>query len=268
MSRLVAKSINQVLLKEAIKYLKSQGDHESYIALRLHELLKYIRTIEQDIEADKSQHIAGKRPQARRIQFAQLATQLDSIAEELSVFLAPKIRYKKDREFPPTRPIGVHELRRSIANHFTETLSAEFMGSFGINPMEFNKNIVSLGPINTRNRAFAIEAVAEDVIVDLLHRSAAALREAEQELANNTPKGGPRGSKIRDVLLMNIVAIWHEIDGRGGKVSYSRGSTKFFNFCVQVCKAVGAGNLCTETHLRDAVKNYNEKISTKNLEPN
>ena len=83
MSRLVAKSINQVLIKEAIKYLKSQGDHESYIALRLHELLKYIRTIEQDIEADKSQHIAGKRPQARRIQFAQLATQLDSIAEEL-----------------------------------------------------------------------------------------------------------------------------------------------------------------------------------------
>ncbi len=257
MSRLLASSVNKTLVREALKYLRSQGEHEIFIIQRLEDLLQYVRSIEQDLEADKSQHIAGKRPQDRRKQFAQLAAQLDGIVDDLQVFRRPKIRYRQDRESPPTRPIGMNELRRSVSRQFTQPLSAEYIGIFGIRPFEWDRTDVSLGPLNVRNRAFAIEAVAEDIIVDMLHRSAVALREAEHELAKNTPKGGPRDSKIRDTLLINVVAVWHEIDGRGKKASYNRGSTKFFKFCLQLCKAIGAGNLCTETHLRDAVKNYN-----------
>ncbi len=259
MSRLLAMSVNKPMLKEALALVSAPGDHTQCVTNKLEDLLRYVRSIEEDIEADKAADIAGTRPQDRRKQFVKLASKLEDIAEELAVLRGPALRYKEDPEFPRTRPVGLTEFRTAVSNWLTQPLSSGYIGTFGIEPFEWDRNNVSLGPINTRNRASAIEEFAEEISTDLIHRLASALRDAERELKTNTPKGGHRHGKIQDTLLLNVVAIWQQIHGNKEEASYNRGPTIFFTFCVQICKAVGGGNLCTEAHLRKAVRNYNNQ---------
>ena len=264
MSRLLAETVKVARVKSALKDAGIKADLVGFVTERLNDLLNYIRRIELDIEADKAGHIAGKKPQDRRAQFLQLAAMLDKVSEELSVFKAPQRRYQENKDFPRTKPLGMTEFRKAMANQLTQPLSAEFIGTFGGKPIQWDPANVSLGPINTWNRAFTIETFAESISVDLLHRLATALREAERDLAANTPRGGPRRSQIRDTLLINIVALWEEIHDGKKVASYNRGKTNFFIFCQVLSSALGGGNLCTEAHLRKAVEEYKRLKSTKN----
>ena len=265
MSRLLAMSVNKPMLKEALALVSAPGDYTQFVTARLEGLLRYVRSIEADIEAGKAANIAGTRPQDRRKQFVKLASKLEDIVEELAVFRAPTLRYKEDPEFPRTSPVGLTEFRTAVSYWLTQPLSAEYIGTFGARPFEWDRNDVSLDPIRTRNRAIIIGEFAEEISTDLIQRLASALRDAELQLKTNTPKGGHRYGKIQDALLTNVVVIWQQIHGNKGKASYNRGPTRFFTFCVGICKAVGAGNLCTEAHLRKAVGNYNKSKSTNNL---
>ena len=264
MSRLLAITVDEKLVKLALKNARAKDDLVGFVTDRLNELLKYVRRIELDIEAQKAGHIAGKKPQDRREQFRQLATDLSNISEKLSIFNAPQLRYHEKKDFPRTRPIGLSEYRKAMANQLTQPLSTEFIGTFGGTPIQWDPNNVSLGPVNTFNRAFVIEAFAENIVLDLLNRLATGLLEAERDLAANTPMGGPRNSQIRDTLLINIVALWEDIHGGTKTASYNRGKTKLFTLCQELCSAVGGGNLCTEAHLRKAVEAYKIRKSTKN----
>ena len=264
MSRLLATTVDENLVKLALKNARVNDDLVGFVTDRLNELLKYIRRIELDIEAKKANHIAGMKPQDRREMFLQLAAKLDHISEELSIFKAPQLRYQADKDFPRTRPIGLSEFRKAMANQLTQPLSTEFVGTFGSTPIQWDPNNVSLGPIKTLNRASGIEDFAENIVLDLLRRLATGLLEAERDLAANTPKGGPRHSQIRDTLLINVVALWEDIHGGTQTATYNRGTTKLFTFCQGICSAVGGGNLCTEAHLRKAVEDYQILKPTKN----
>ena len=264
MSRLLKDTVDENLVKLALTNARVNDDLVGFVTDRLNELLKLIRRIELDIEAKKADHIAGINANDRRKIFRQLAAKLDNISEELSVFKAPQLRYQANKDFPRTRPIGLSEFREAMANQLTQPLSTEFIGTFGGTPIQWNPNNVFLGPINTFNRAFCIANFAENIVLDLLNRLATGLREAERDLAAHTPKGGPRHSKIRDTLLINVVALWEDIHSGTKTASYNRGKTKFFNFCQELCSAVGGGNLCTEAHLRKAVEDYQILKPTKN----
>jgi hypothetical protein len=203
MSRLLKDTVDEKLVNLALKNARVREDLVGFVTNRLNELLKYIRRIELDIEAKKAVHIAGVKPQDRREMFLQLAAKLDHISDELSVFRAPQIRYQGDKDLPRTRPIGLSEFREAMANQLTQPLSTEFIGTFGCTPIQWSPNNVSLGPVNTFNRAFSIANFAENIVLDLLNRLATGLREAERDLAANTPKGGPRHSEIRDTWIFS-----------------------------------------------------------------
>ena len=252
-------SVNKRLVKGALNFVRAPGEHTQFVTERLEELLKYIRAIERDIDAVKAKDITGTRPRDRREQFVKLASKLEDVAEELAVLRRPTLRYKEDPEFPRTRPVGLTEFRTAVSNWLTQPLSSGYIGTFGVEPFEWDRKNVSLGPINTRNRASAIEEFAEEISTDLIRRLAAALRDAERAVFANTPKGGRRHAKIRDALLVNVVAIWQEIHGHKRKATYNRGTTRFFNFCLEICKAIDAGNLCTPAHLREAVRAYTKQ---------
>ncbi len=157
MSHLLATTVDEKLVKLALKNARVRENLVGFVTDRLNELLKLIRRIELDIEAKKANHIAGIKPQDRREMFLQLAAKLDHISDELSVFKAPQLRYQANKDFPRTGPIGLSEFREAMGNQLTQPLSTKFIGTFGCTPIQWNPNNVSLGQVNTFNRAFAIE---------------------------------------------------------------------------------------------------------------
>lgn len=261
MSKLISQTVDKKQVTKILKELSLPIEHEDVVAERLEPLLKYIRRIESDIEADKGQDINGIRPQDRREMLLSIAEKLENSRDRLNVFREPKLRYRENPEFPRTRPVGLIELRETISRKFSSVLSTEYVSGFGPEPIQWPPG--SRGyHLNEENRAFAIEASAEDIIGDLLHRLSDALREAEARIAKEKSKSGPRYSKIRNIILTNVVAIWHDFFAPSKKASYNRNKTKFFKFCQGICMAIDAGGLCTEAHLRAAVANYNAQ---KNL---
>ncbi len=129
--------------------------------------------------------------------------------------------------------------------------------------MEFVAGTEQLIATNRENRAFAVAASAERVIPGLLKVVASTLRDAEERLRKKTPRGGPREPIMRDIVLINVIALWHDLHPPKKRASYNRGRTKFFKFCHEICMAFDAGYLCSETHLRNAVVSYNRRIYQK-----
>lgn len=255
MSRLVARTVNKKQVETTLRKLKLPAEHSNYIVEKMEIILKCIQKIERDIEADKVNDLNGLRPQARREQMLKIARSFDLSKKNLNVFRGPTLRHHEMPEFPRTRPVGLAEFRKAMSSKFSDVLSAEFIGKFGLKPLQWSPNSKNYH-LNEENRSATIELIAEEIIYNLLGRLADAMRDAEKQLARNTPKGGPRPSKIRDFILINIVAIWRDISGSEKKISYNRGQTRFFEFCNGICIAIGAGNLCTEAHLRAAVAQY------------
>jgi hypothetical protein len=259
MSRLLARSVDEKYIKQALTFVKAPEDQLPIMKARCFELLRYVRVIEADIEAGKARHIAGLRPQDRREQFKRWAKQLATIAEELTVFQKPIERFMRDREFYPTHPVGRDEFRQAFAQTFANVLHKDYFKRFGVEPAEWLSKDNSTAKINFDNRAFTIEECAEQIVPEILDLAAGALRQAEKSLAKNTPAGGPRQSVIRNIVLVNAVALWRDIQTSEVKLCYSRGETKFFKFCRAICMALGAGYLCTEDHLRFAVQKFNRR---------
>jgi len=254
---------DRTIVKEALSYIKGSGHQEEMVVDFLNELIHVLHSIFDDQEVDIAKHYAGISPSQRREQLNGVVRKLEEAARGLEVFGAPMLRYKKDRTVPPTRPLGLSEYRSAMANTLTMALSVDYIKSFGVDPMQWDPNNVSMGPINTFNRAFAIEETAERIVVDLLNMLANGIRETEKQIAKNTPAGGPRETKVRNILLLNLVALWVRINDGKLPLNYSGGETKFFNFCSTLSRAIGAGTLCTATHLAIAVKTYNAKFSEK-----
>jgi hypothetical protein len=259
MSRLPSETVNQRNIQAALQYVTAQGDHSQLIMNRLDELLRYVWRIAEDTEADKVEHIAGIRAQDRRRQLRSLSKKLKNVVDELQVFRSPKARSKAEPNFPPTAPIGLYQLRKAAALQLADALSADFIGQFGAEPIVWHRGDKSYANINQQNRLFCIEETAEDIIPVLLERLSDALESAAQDLASDTPRGGPRASRIRGIILLNVVAMWQDIHGNKKPASYNRGQTKFFNFCAEICRSIKFGGECTEAHLRKAVKSYNAR---------
>lgn len=154
-----------------------------------------------------------------------------------------------------------------MTNNLTEALSAEFVGSFGIEPKMLPPEYPSYGPKSNRNLAFAINFQAEKIVPDLLKRIAAGLRDAQVMIAESTPLGGPRENLLRETLLVNLVALWHELNNIESPCTYGGGDTKLFHFCVALSRSLGIGNLCTEASLIRAGKKFNEKAFPETLPP-
>ncbi len=261
-SKPLSNTINPEAIRDALQYIKRPGSFEEKITERMTELLKSAKATAFDIEMDKAQHYAGLRPQDRRDQFNRMAGDIDGVAEELKVFQAPLFRYAKDRDTPPVRPTGLSALRRSLGDNLNGTLSVDYINTFGIQPFQFDRQNVSLGPINTRNRAEAISASGEEILIDLLKQISGSLRAAERLIAEHT-KSGPREWPFRHRVLVNLVVIWQEIHEDSGELSYGGGKSAFFEFCLALCRAMDAGELCTPTHLQTAVEYYNNEIVEK-----
>ena len=250
------------LVRAALQHVKKSGEFEVRATELLGELLKSAHAIASDIETEKAKHFAGIRPQDRREQFKRMAAEIDKIANGLVVFTAPMERYLEDRTTPPMRPTGLSELRRALADQFKDTLSVEYIGRFGFEPLQFNPRSVTHGSLNSRNRSDAIDASGEYILIDLLKQIAGSLHYAERTIATAT-LNGPRNLPFRHILLVNIVMFWQEIHEDKGIASYGGGTTALFKFCWDLCRAIDAGRLCSETHLQIAVSYYNEKIAEK-----
>lgn len=259
MSGKLYESPDRELVKEALGYIRASGDHEATVINWLNDLLVVLKALSLDQETEKAKHYSGITPKERREQLAGIVCRLKEITDTLEVFKAPMLRHEADRSAPPTRPIGLVEFRRAMANRLTMALSADYISRFGVTPIQWNPTNASLGPINTSNRAAAIETAAESIVVDLLSQIALGIGEAKTDIARNTPAGGPRKSKIRELLLLNLVVLWERIHRRNTVATYNGGQTKFFHFCRVLSRSIGAGGLCTETHLTEAVKTYNAK---------
>jgi len=257
MSPLPSKTINRKNIQAALDFVTAPGNHSELIINRLNELLRYVWRIAEDIEANKVEQIAGLRPQARRKQLLALSKKLKSVANEFQVFQSPKARAKAEPNFPPTAPVGLYQLRKAAAEQFADVLNPEFIGEFGAKPIVWHRRNKSDADINYQNRLFCIEDTAEDIIPELLNRLSIALENAERDLALSTPSGGPRPTRIRRIILLNVVAMWQDIHGNKKPASYNRGQTKLFNFCAEICRSIQFGGECTEAHLRQAVKSYN-----------
>lgn len=258
MSRLISRTVDKKMITEIISDFDLPKKHVQFVVERLEGLLEYIQLIEKDIEADKVKDTKGRRPQDRREMLSRIAGQLDDIKSEMDVFREPNLRYWANPQFPRTRPIGLSEFREAFSLEFTSVLSLEYISKFGMDPVQWNyKSTHSRS--NDQARAEAINWIAENIFENILKKLSLVLRETEMLIAKHTPKGGRRASIIEDMLLVNVVAIAHEIFGPTKKLSYNRGETKFFKFCQGLCRAVDAGNLCTETYLRIAVADYKKR---------
>lgn len=267
MSGKLSDTVRLEFVGQALAYVKKSGSFEERVTDRVQALLKSAKDTAHDIEMDKAKHYAGTRPQNRREQFIKMADTIDGLANELEVFTAPRSRYLEDRDTPPTRPTGLTELRQALGNQLNGILSVEFIGHSGFRPFQFDPRDVSLGPINTRNRAEAINAAGEVIVIELLQQIAASFRAAERLIAAET-RSGPRNWPIRHRVLVNLVALWQEIHEDNGQISYGGGQSAFFKFCHNLCLAMDAGSLCTATHLQSAVEYYNNEIVEKpTLEP-
>lgn len=257
MSGKLPDGVDNKLLREALIHIQSAGDFEPKVNERMVALLAALRAISQDQETEAARHFAGVAPRDRREQFASLARKLDEITEQLSKLQAPMRRFKADQNVPPTRPTGLSEFRNAMADHLTGALSAEYVSVFGFEPMRTASTSVSLEHINIWNRALAVNHTAENIVPELLGRIAAGLRDAQTKIAANTPDGGPRVLKIREALLVNLIALWQEIHQDGTDCTYGGGKTKLFHFCEALSRSIGLGNLCTTTHLRKATAGFN-----------
>ena len=258
MNQLISRTVNRKLLAATLSELNISADRAGPICERLENLLLLLQRIEKDVEADRVRDIKGIRPQDRRNQLSKIADKLDDSREELNIFRAPNLRYQENPELPRTRPLGLPEIRNAASRQFSSVLTAAYISDFGLEPLQWSLASGNYH-LNQENRAEAIEFIAEEIIENLLVRLAETLRDAANKIADNTPGGGRRESKIIDTLLLNVVAIAAEVIGRGKKVSYNRGETKFFKLCKGICVAVGAGNYCTETHVKRAACVYNDR---------
>ena len=260
MRGLLAKSVDQKRALKALDFVIAPGDHASFLIEKLEALLKVVRAIEHDIGADVKLGITGKRPQQQRKQFLLAAKKLEEASQLIEELKIPTERFVQDPDrIPRTKPVGLVEFRAEMANQMTLPLSRKYLLSHGVEVIQFNRDNVSAGPINTWNIAFAIAGKAEEIAPDILNRLAKALRDAERKIAANTKSGGPRHSQIQSVMLINIIAMWHKIHANKKIPSYNRGKTNFFCFCQEASGALGAANLCSEAHLRAAVESYKKK---------
>jgi hypothetical protein len=262
MSGRLYETVNPAILKEALRHIKKPGDFQERTTTWMFKILSSAQATAHDIETEKAGHHAGVRPQGRRDQFNAIANDLDSIAKKLNVFAAPLTRYLEERDTPPTRPTGLTEFRRALANELNGTLSVEFIRRFRVSPIQHDPTNVSLGPINTRNRFEAIDVCGEKIAINLLEQLADSFRAAERLIANNT-RSGPREWPYRQRILVNLVVLWQEIHEERGPASYGGGQTAIFKFCRDLCRSIGDGSLCGEASLQTAVNYYNEKIAEK-----
>jgi hypothetical protein len=148
-------------------------------------------------------------------------------------------------------------------NQFTEPLKNDYISKFWVTPLKWDPSNVSMGPVNTFNKALAINYTAERIALDLISRMAAGLRDADTLLAKATPKGGARPNLIRDNVLLNLVALWHDIfEGtRGIYVSEQYPDLK--NFCEALCQLLGVSTFCSTRHLRAATATFNREFRTE-----
>jgi hypothetical protein len=259
MSGKLRDEVNTGLIREALTHVQSDGDFKAQVNERMANLLEVLRTIAQDQETEAARHFAGFTPRDRREQFEGLARKLNELAEQLRTLGAPMRRFRADRDVPPTHPTGLPEFRSAMADHLTGALSAEYVSLFGFEAIRCATRNVSLEHINTWNRAFAVSHAAEIIVPDLLNRVVKGLSDAQAKIAANTPAGGPRAWKIREVLLVNLVALWQEIHQQQSPCTYGGGDTKLFRFCAALSQSLGLGGLCTQTHLKNAAKDFNSQ---------
>jgi hypothetical protein len=262
MSGRLYETVNPAILREALGHIKKPEDFQERTTTWMFKILSSVHATAHDIETERAHQHAGVRPQDRRDQFKAIANDLDSIAKKLNVFAAPMTRYLEERDTPPTRPTGLTEFRRALANELNGTLSAEFISRFRFSPIQHDPTNVSLGPINTWNRFEAIDACGEEIAINLLEQLAASFRAAERLIANNT-RSGPREWPYRQRILVNLVLLWQEIHEERGPASYGGGQTALFKFCRDLCRSLGDGSLCGETSLQKAVDYYNQEIAEK-----
>jgi hypothetical protein len=267
MSGKLPDDVDNKLLREALTHIQLAEDVEHKVNERMVVLLAALRAISQDQETEAARHFAGVTPRDRREQFESLARKIDEIKEELSKLQSPMRRFKADQNVPPTRPTGLSEFRNAMADHLTGALSAEYVSMFGFEPMRWATTNVSLEHINTWNRAFAVNHTAENIVPELLGRIAAGLRDAQIKITANTPDGGPRVSKIRETLLVNLIALWQEIHQHENPCTYGGGKTKLFHFCAALSRSIGLGNQCTETQLTKAAATFNRLTFPETLPP-
>jgi hypothetical protein len=255
----LSQNVDHKFVKHALGYIRASGDHEKTVIDRLEALRSHLQRVSADLETSKAKHYAGPTPAEKREQLGKIAKELKGIAGTLEFLEAPQRRYKSDRKTPPTRPTGLTEFRHAMADQLTEVISADYLRRFAVEPLQWDPTNVSLGPINTYNRAFAIALGAEFIVADLLNEIALGMESAARKIAENT-KLGRRDSPIGETLLLNLVALWEETHQRKTPSTYSGGETKFFKFCNALSRSIGLGSLCTKTTLAAAVQEYNEKF--------
>ena len=213
----VAEHIDHAVAEAAFEKLKIPIDKRDTAFHRLSEIISIVRKLERSKDPSLGQPIGASKKQRKA--FLNLAKKLESVATEISDL-------DKYREHAPIvdglkiyiPPQGEIPFRREVGRQLSEILNPGFINSFGIH-VEHEEESTETMRRNLRTERTEvdqeylkaeIQKTAAPISSTMLLKIAAGIREAEQALAEATPKGGRLADPIRNVVLLNIIAFWYE----------------------------------------------------------
>jgi hypothetical protein len=260
--------------KDAIRIFRQfevPGERLEMAVSRLDELAKLVREMKKDISAADPKDELGIRPQDQRERFKRLAEKLELIAEEILQLDVPRQRYRRDRDTVYVPPVGFDQFRRKVAARLAEVFDYSYPAKFGIDVRHAtHMHRGSPHPHRTDTSAMrgeytaeALEGEAARISADLIQQIAKGIRGAERLLKTET-KAGPRANVIREFVLLNLVALWHDAFDGQNILYVTDARPELFEFCESLGGLLGeAEGFCTEHHLKVAIRDFKTRKGRK-----
>jgi hypothetical protein len=260
----VALAVNHDKAREIFKLYGMPEENLKKACDRLDDLVAVVRTMESDLQLETSVDLTGKAPKQRN-RFRKIADQLEGIANEILVLDQSRQRYRKERDAGYIPPVGAEEFKRAVSGVLFSLFDSNFLVRHGIempSPPEYSRQPRPLVTIEAPQKGLnqyqreGIKIEAIGISADILRRLAQGISNAADLVKADTRRGPPQ-NPIREVVLINLIKLWH--DGFNGKRGIYKDAQDLIGFCEDLCNLLEVPSYCSERHLETAVKEFNRR---------
>ncbi len=242
---------------------------------RLLALIAHVRILETDIGTEPALGLPLGLAKKKREAFIQMSDTLDRVAKAFDELDKRRQRARNDARSSFYIPgVGEEQFRYSVGRELIKILAPAFLLNFDIDippPPEDDeraRNSIRGEARSTRRSSpdwnidytnGAIKNASPAIASEILRRIALGLRKTERMLFEETVRGGARPDPIREVVLLNIVVLWRDaVSHRGIYFNLKRGP--FTRFVRDICGLLGVSSFCTETHVKNAIKQFRVRL--------
>jgi hypothetical protein len=256
----LAVSLDPAAANALLEEIKVPEKNRKMALSRLETILQNAKLLQGDLAYSSIAHYLQETPRLQRKAFIEDAENLEKIADRIRDFSTSR---RRALEHPEEGIYIVDQvyffLRTAIANNLKEILDPKFVATFGVEPIIWPETDEVKRSLNIENMSLAIAAAPVDIAESLFRAMAQTFRNIANSLSINSKKGRSRPDLVRNLILLNIVALWRDIFQGERGLYFDDRHPSLLEFAERVCGLFGVRSMASAYHLKAALRVFRRK---------